>query len=82
MSTSQFFPVVTKNKSYFVDDQNHKQGKCVILHDDGTVAIEAHYKDNVLHGQYKFWYQNTRLCVVEQYDNGVRVSDYHYYKDN
>jgi antitoxin component YwqK of YwqJK toxin-antitoxin module len=39
------------------------------------------YKDNVLHGAYKTWFENGQLRIEGQYDNGIKIGNWRFFDE-
>jgi len=51
-----------------------KQGESKTLNPDGTVWGEGIYKDDSLDGEWKWYYPNRQLSVIETYNKGKLIA--------
>lgn len=47
---------------------------------NGKLAVEASYKDGILHGTFKFWNKNGELAWDLYNENGLRIQEVRYFE--
>lgn len=66
------WPSGTIRAAGFSDPRGRRQRFYREYGPDGRMQLEAHYKDDVLHGVCREWGPSGRLLVEECYSNGLR----------
>lgn len=56
-----------------------KNGFVIFLYPDGKKRAEAFFINDVMDGEYKYWYNNGDLCIWGQYALGKRINKWIYY---
>ncbi|OIQ36067.1 MAG: hypothetical protein BM563_11520 [Bacteroidetes bacterium MedPE-SWsnd-G1] len=82
-SLVQFFTVkgVLESEGEMIEKQ--RIGKWLYFHKDGkTVMIEENYENGKLSGEYKLFYENTKLTKLTHYQNGIEHGNCKQYSDS
>ncbi|REC63395.1 hypothetical protein DRF65_04665 [Chryseobacterium pennae] len=59
--------------------KHFKNGFVTFLYPDDRKRAEAYYINEVIDGEYKYWYNNGDLCVLGNYALGKRINKWMYY---
>ncbi|RQO38133.1 hypothetical protein DBR39_14785 [Chryseobacterium sp. KBW03] len=59
--------------------KHFKNGFITLLYPDDRKRAEAFYINDVIDGEYKYWYNNGDLCVLGNYALGKRINKWMYY---
>ncbi|SDJ33436.1 toxin-antitoxin system YwqK family antitoxin [Chryseobacterium jejuense] len=59
--------------------KHFKNGFITFLYPDGKKRAEAFFINDVMDGEYKYWYNNGDLCIVGNYALGTRINKWIYY---
>lgn len=59
---------------YIIYNKGLKQGDSKEFNQNGTTLGEGYYKDDSLDGEWKWYYSNSKLSVVETYNKGKLIN--------
>lgn len=63
-------------------DTYAKEGLFQAFYPDGTVWIEAYYKNDSLVGERKMYYESGSIQIIENYNNGIFTGKYESFYEN
>ena len=71
------------NEIWMLSFNNNKNGKYRILcKNSGNIILEKHYSNNLLHGEYRYYWDNGKIRFSGMFSNNKRIGIWINYDKN